>query len=175
VPSSQTSDFPASLPVFHPQCFYFILSVSQEMREMQANEPDSSRILFRNKLHLPDIVSRAIIPIDKPLHWTSNDAVQKVKRLLGRRWKVKVGHAGTLDPLATGLLLCLVGTATKSACHFTNQSKTYTGLIKLGAVTASYDAATQPIVTGNAGDVTDADIEHHRLKFIGTIQQQARP
>jgi tRNA pseudouridine55 synthase len=145
-----------------------------EMREMQANEADS-RILFRDKLHLPDIVSRAIIPIDKPLHWTSNDAVQKVKRLLGRRWKVKVGHAGTLDPLATGLLLCLVGTATKSACHFTNQSKTYTGLIKLGAVTASYDAATQPIVTGNAGDVTDAAIEHHRLKFIGTIQQQARP
>ena len=117
------------------------------------------------------MLSGAVIPIDKPLHLTSNDAVQKVKRLLGR--KVKVGHAGTLDPLATGLLLCLVGAATKTAFHFTGLCKTYTGVIKLGAVTASYDAATQPVVTGNAGDVTDADIERHRLTFIGKINQQA--
>eukprot|EP00959_Pyramimonas_sp_CCMP1952_P329652 6901968-Pyramimonas_sp.AAC.1 len=88
----------------------------------------------------------AILLLDKPQEWTSFDACAKLrgclKRLTGAR-KYKVGHAGTLDPMATGLLIICAGKATKLVDSFTNMDKVYTGTIKLGESTASYDAETE--------------------------------
>ena len=84
--------------------------------------------------------------IDKPLNWTSFDIVNKMrinlKREIGLK-KVKVGHAGTLDPLATGLLILCVGKFTKKIDEYQGQEKEYTGTIKLGATTPSYDLETE--------------------------------
>jgi tRNA pseudouridine55 synthase len=80
--------------------------------------------------------------IDKPLHWTSFDAVNKLKHAF-KPHKIKIGHAGTLDPLATGLLVICVGKKTKEIEQFQAQTKVYTGKIKLGATTPSFDLETE--------------------------------
>ena len=83
-----------------------------------------------------------IILIDKPLTWTSFDVVNKVRWLIKQEIKVKkikVGHAGTLDPLATGLLILCTGKFTKQINEIQTQEKEYTGIITLGATTSSYD------------------------------------
>ncbi len=83
--------------------------------------------------------------IDKPLTWTSFDVVNKIRYAIRRNFdirKIKVGHAGTLDPLATGLLIICTGKATKQINNFMGQHKEYTGTIKLGATTPSFDLET---------------------------------
>ena len=82
-----------------------------------------------------------VLPIDKPLGWTSSDVVRKMRvilRRLGYR-KIKVGHAGTLDPLATGVLIICIGRATKQVDALQAEEKEYVTTIRLGATTASYD------------------------------------
>src|SRR5664279_4614947 len=81
-----------------------------------------------------------VILVNKPLHWTSADVVKKIRN----RVHAKVGHAGTLDPLATGLLILCTGKFTKKINEFMAQEKEYTGTITLGATTASYDLETIP-------------------------------
>jgi tRNA pseudouridine55 synthase len=108
------------------------------------------------------------ILIDKPLHWTSFDAVKKIRILTGVS---KVGHAGTLDPLATGLLIICSGSFTKKISAYMGMEKEYTGTMILGASTATYDLESKP---GNFIDVRT--LSHSSLyaatkEFTGEIQQ----
>lgn len=92
--------------------------------------------------NIDDYPDGVVIPLDKPLKWTSADAVRKIKFLAQkyfRRRNIKVGHAGTLDPLATGVLLICLGKATKKAEALQAQQKEYIAEITLGATTPSYD------------------------------------
>jgi len=81
-----------------------------------------------------------VILVDKPLNWTSFDVVRKIRNLT----KAKIGHAGTLDPLATGLLICCTGKMTKKINEYQAKEKEYTGTITLGAVTPTYDLESEP-------------------------------
>ncbi len=98
-----------------------------------------------------------VLLFDKPFDWSSFDLVKKVKnsikKLAGKN--VKVGHAGTLDPYATGLLILCTGKATKTIESIQNQYKTYSGTIKLGATTASYDLESEPDTFYPIDHITD--------------------
>jgi tRNA pseudouridine55 synthase len=113
---------------------------------------------------MPDYVEGEVILVDKPLKWTSFDAVNKVRfhlrKLTGKK-KIKVGHAGTLDPLASGLLIICSGKKTKSISGIQDQEKEYTGIIDLGATTASYDLET---AVENRVDVSHLSEEEIRAK-----------
>ena len=114
-------------------------------------------------------VAPAAILVDKPQGLSSFGVVKKV------RWAVrekKVGHAGTLDPMATGLLICLVGReATRQQDRFMGLPKVYTGTIRLGQTTASYDADSPVELTRDASAVTDDGLDAARGAFTGTITQ----
>ena len=112
--------------------------------------------------------------IDKPMGWTSFDVVNKMRfrlRILSQDKNIKVGHAGTLDPLATGLLIVCVGKMTKEIDSFMGLPKTYIGEMTLGASTPSYDAETEPDARLPFDHVTPYIIEAARTKFIGNINQ----
>lgn len=99
-------------------------------------------------MNLEDIQEGKIYLIDKPLDWTSFDVVNKIKWKIKRNFnliKIKVGHAGTLDPKATGLLIVCVGKATKQIQQIQDASKQYSGEIKLGVETPSYDTETEEV------------------------------
>ncbi|MFL2610300.1 MAG: tRNA pseudouridine(55) synthase, partial [Flavobacteriaceae bacterium] len=90
-----------------------------------------------------------LILIDKELNWTSFDVVNKIRYAIKKKFnikKIKVGHAGTLDPLATGLLIICCGKMTKSINNFSAMNKTYSGKITIGSTTPSYDLETKPNV-----------------------------
>ncbi len=118
--------------------------------------------------------SGALFLVDKPLGWTSFDAVNKIRYHLGKRLGVKmpkVGHAGTLDPLATGLLLICTGDHTKKIDLLQAETKHYAGTVTFGATTASYDLEKPPSEFFPV-DHIDADaIEKARRQFIGPIEQ----
>lgn len=108
------------------------------------------------------------ILIDKPLHWTSFDIVRKLRGLLQIK---KIGHAGTLDPLATGLLIVCTGKFTKRINEFMAAQKEYTGSITLGAITPTYDLESEPEQFKDYSFVTASLIEATKQKFTGAIQQ----
>jgi len=112
--------------------------------------------------------SGQIILIDKELEWTSFDVVKRMRGIAKVR---KVGHAGTLDPLATGLLIVCTGKATKTINSVQAMEKEYTGEIRLGATTASYDLETEVVPSGVPVSFTDSDIEAAVLKLTGEIEQ----
>jgi tRNA pseudouridine55 synthase len=115
--------------------------------------------------------------IDKPLHWTSFQVVNKIKHALKRKYNIKnfkVGHAGTLDPLATGLLVICTGKKTKEINSFIQENKHYSGIIKLGSTTPSYDLETEIDATYPTDHITAALVEKIRLTFLG-LQQQTPP
>ncbi len=118
---------------------------------------------------LPHPLDQAMLPIDKPKDWTSFDVIRRLRRVFEIR---KIGHAGTLDPMATGLLIVLVGRATKLMNRFMNLDKEYEGVLRLGEVTPSYDAETPIERASDWSEVTDADLEHARRQFLGDIEQQ---
>lgn len=112
--------------------------------------------------------------IDKPLTWTSFQAVNKVKWALKSTFKVKklkVGHAGTLDPLATGLLVICVGKNTKKISQFQGQAKEYTGTITVGGTTASYDLESEINETFPIDHITNEMIQEATKQFLGEIDQ----
>ena len=116
-----------------------------------------------------------VILIDKPLEWTSFQAVNKVRWLIKKSFgikKIKVGHAGTLDPLATGLLIICSGKFTKKIDTYQAQEKEYTGTFTLGATTPSYDLETEIEQTFDISEVTSQEIKEVTKQFIGEIQQQ---
>lgn len=117
------------------------------------------------------------ILVDKPLHWTSFDVVNKLRWNLKQRLKVKnikVGHAGTLDPLATGLLVICTGKNTKLIDGLIQGDKTYTGTFLIGKTTPSYDLESEYNETFPIDHITDALIEEVRVSFLG-VQQQFPP
>ena len=116
-----------------------------------------------------------IFLVDKDLGWTSFDVVNKLRFLLKfqRKTKVKVGHAGTLDPLATGLLIVCYGKMTKQIDSFMALTKEYTGEIKLGAVTPSYDRETEESETFPLGSLTENEIAEAARSLTG--KQMQRP
>ncbi|WP_253810368.1 tRNA pseudouridine(55) synthase TruB [Hydrotalea flava] len=106
--------------------------------------------------------------LNKPLHWTSFDVVKKVRITTGIS---KVGHAGTLDPLATGLLIVCTGAFTKKINDFMGMDKVYTGSITLGATTASYDLETTPQSVASTDHITEPMLEQATKLFTGAILQ----
>ena len=115
-----------------------------------------------------------ILLIDKPLHWTSFQAVNKLRWLIKKTFKIKkikVGHAGTLDPLATGLLIICTGKFTKKIDELQGQIKEYTGTITLGATTPSYDLETEIDQTFDTDHITEQAILNTTKQFIGEIEQ----
>ena len=108
------------------------------------------------------------ILIDKPLHWTSFDMVRKLRSLLQIK---KIGHAGTLDPLATGLLIVCTGKFTKKINEFMAAEKEYTGTITLGAVTPTYDLESKPEQQKDFSSVTAEAIHNTTKQFTGEIDQ----
>lgn len=113
--------------------------------------------------------------IDKPLHWSSFQAVNKIKWLLKSKLglkKVKVGHAGTLDPLATGLLIVCTGKSTKTISEIQGQEKEYTGTIYLGATTPSYDLETEIDARFPIDHISPELLEQARQQFIGELDQK---
>ena len=116
-----------------------------------------------------------VLLIDKPLKWSSFQAVNKLKYTLinkiGLPKKFKIGHAGTLDPLATGLLIVCTGKFTKRIAEIQSQAKEYTGTIFLGATTPSYDLETEVDATFPTDHITEELIHETVKQFLGEINQ----
>lgn len=123
-----------------------------------------------------DFLEGQIILIDKPLNWTSFQAVNKMKWALITKLnlpkKFKIGHAGTLDPLATGLLLVCTGKFTKRITELQGQAKEYTGTFHIGATTPSYDLETEIDQTFPTEHINDALIHETVKQFLGEIDQK---
>jgi len=123
-----------------------------------------------------DFQNGQILLIDKPLTWSSFQAVNKLKYALKRKYnlpkKFKIGHAGTLDPLATGLLIICTGKFTKKIPEIQSQTKEYTGTITIGATTPSYDLETEIDATFPINHIDDALIHQTAKGFIGEIDQK---
>jgi tRNA pseudouridine55 synthase len=116
----------------------------------------------------------AFLLVDKPIGWTSFDVVNKLrnrlKACLGVK-NIKVGHAGTLDPMATGLLIVCTGKATKQLQDFQLLSKTYSGTLRLGATTPSYDAESPVDEVFPFSHITPQMLEEARQRFLGPVSQ----
>lgn len=115
-----------------------------------------------------------LILIDKELNWTSFDVVNKIRYAIKKKFdikKIKVGHAGTLDPLATGLLIICCGKMTKSINNFSAMNKTYSGKITIGSTTPSYDLETKPNVHYPIDHINEKLILKTAKKFVGKIFQ----
>jgi tRNA pseudouridine55 synthase len=115
-----------------------------------------------------DFAEGEILLINKPLDWTSFDVVKKVRNTLRVK---KVGHAGTLDPLASGLLILCTGKFTKRIDEIQGQEKEYTGTIRLGEITPSYDRETEVTEIHDTSHITKEDITAAAKAFEGTIEQ----
>jgi len=109
-----------------------------------------------------------VLLINKPLYWTSFDAVRKIRNLVGIK---KVGHAGTLDPLAIGLLIICTGKFTKKINEYMAQEKEYTGTFTIGAVTPTYDLESKPENFKSIENISEKKIQDTIKKFVGDIKQ----
>ena len=121
-----------------------------------------------------DFVNGEVFFFDKPLHWTSFDLVNKARNLMRYRLgqkKVKIGHAGTLDPLATGVMIVCTGKQTKKIESFQYQTKEYVATLRLGATTPSFDLETEVDATYPTEHITRELLQSVLPKFIGEIQQ----
>ena len=122
-----------------------------------------------------DYKNGQVLLIDKPLTWTSFQVVNKLRWEIRQRFnikKIKVGHAGTLDPLATGLLIICTGKQTKQIDTYQGQVKEYTGTFTLGATTPSYDLETEIDNTFPTAHITEELLHETSKQFTGEIQQK---
>ena len=129
----------------------------------------------RENITRTDFQAGALLLVDKPEGWTSFDVVNKIRGTLRQVFnlpKNKVGHAGTLDPMATGLLLICTGKWTKKLGEFQGLDKEYTGIMTLGATTVSYDKETPEENPEPFAHLTTADIQNAIQKFTGEIEQK---
>lgn len=136
-----------------------------------------------NSFHsISEFVSGCLLLIDKPLGWTSFDALNKIKGFVkhnivippneqGHNQRFKIGHAGTLDPLATGLLVICTGKLTKSIDRLQSGEKEYTGTIRFGSTTPSYDLETEPEGDYRFDHIEEADLRNAASSFLGEILQ----
>ncbi len=121
-----------------------------------------------------DYKNGELLLIDKPLEWTSFQVVNKLRWHIRKTFqikKIKVGHAGTLDPLATGLLIICTGKKTKQIEQYQAQVKTYTGTLVLGSTTPSYDLETDIDATFSTTHITEELIHQTTAQFTGNIEQ----
>lgn len=121
-----------------------------------------------------DFIGGEVVYFNKPLKWTSFDLVNKFRYKLSRKLKVKkikVGHAGTLDPLATGVMIICTGKATKRIDEFQYQTKEYIATLQLGATTPSFDLEKEIDFTYPVHHITREEVEKVLQSFVGTIQQ----
>ncbi len=121
-----------------------------------------------------DFVQGEVLLVDKPLEWTSFDVVNFIRSFLRRKYnlkKLKVGHAGTLDPLATGLLIICTGKMTKQIDTFQGMDKVYVGQMKLGATTPSFDKETEEDHQFDLDGISENDLVETAKKFLGEIDQ----
>ncbi|MDA8572269.1 tRNA pseudouridine(55) synthase TruB [Flavobacteriaceae bacterium] len=121
-----------------------------------------------------DYKNGQLLLIDKPLEWTSFQVVNKLRWHIRKTFdikKIKVGHAGTLDPLATGLLIICTGKKTKQIEQYQAQVKTYTGTFVLGSTTPSYDLETDVDATFSTAHITEDLIHQTTAQFTGNIEQ----
>ena len=122
-----------------------------------------------------DYKNGQVLLIDKPLEWTSFQAVNKIRWHIKQRFgikKIKVGHAGTLDPLATGLLIICTGKQTKEIHTYQGQVKEYTGTFTIGATTPSYDLETAIDQIFPTAHISEELLKETTQQFIGEIQQK---
>lgn len=127
-----------------------------------------------SQLSAQDFLDGQLLLIDKPLEWTSFDAVKKIKFTIRNKFslkKIKVGHAGTLDPLATGLLIICTGKFTKKITELTLEDKTYTGSFTLGATTASFDLESEVVDIKPIDHINAEMVEKAAAEMTGTIDQ----
>jgi tRNA pseudouridine55 synthase len=125
-------------------------------------------------MELMDFQAGEVLYFDKPVNWTSFDLVNKIRYTLSKSLnikKIKVGHAGTLDPLATGVMIVCTGKATKKIETFQYQTKEYVAKICLGATTPSYDLETEIDKRYETGHITKERVNEVLLQFIGSIEQ----
>ena len=123
---------------------------------------------------LNDLLEGKILLVDKPLEWTSFDVVNKIRGTIRHTFnikKIKVGHAGTLDPLATGLLIICVGKMTKQIDGFQGLDKRYEGVLKLGATTPTYDGEAEEDAQYATDHIDEQMILQAANSFIGDIDQ----
>lgn len=121
-----------------------------------------------------NFITGEILYFDKPLHWTSFSLVKRIRNGLSRKLNVKrlkVGHAGTLDPLATGVMIICTGKKTKLIESFQYQDKEYVATIRLGATTPSFDLETEIDQTFETSHITRELVEEVLKKFVGAIEQ----
>ena len=121
-----------------------------------------------------DFQEGEILYFDKPLHWTSFKLVKTLRNTISRAYglkKIKVGHAGTLDPLASGVMIVCTGKATKLIESFQYQTKEYVATLRLGATTPSHDLETEIDATYPTGHITRELVEQTLTRFVGTISQ----
>lgn len=126
-------------------------------------------------MSVDDYLNGQVLLIDKPLEWTSFQAVNKIRWHIKQKFglkKIKVGHAGTLDPLATGLLIICTGKETKNISTYQGQVKEYTGTFTLGATTPSYDLETAINETFLTDHITEEILTDATKNFIGEIDQK---
>ena len=125
-------------------------------------------------MNIDDFKNGQTILVDKPLNWTSFQVVNKLRWVIRKKFnikKIKVGHAGTLDPLATGLLIICTGKFTKKINEFQAETKEYTGTITLGATTPSYDLETEIDKTFPLEHLSEKKIKETTKLFLGEIDQ----
>lgn len=122
---------------------------------------------MKNLPQLEQLKEGGVILVDKPYEWTSFDVVHKLRKPV----KAKIGHAGTLDPLATGLLICCTGKFTKKIADYQKLPKEYTGIFHLGEVTPTYDLESEPQDPKPYQHLTQEEITNAAKQFTGDILQ----
>lgn len=120
--------------------------------------------------NIQEFADGQLLLVNKPYQWTSFDVVGKIRNSF-KPLKLKVGHAGTLDPLATGLLIICTGKMTKQIDTFQAEEKEYTGTMMLGATTPSYDMETEPDNKFDISQLTEQQLRSNCVQFTGDIQQ----
>lgn len=141
---------------------------SKHKQKLQQEQPFVTVQYEATALQQQAFAEGMVILINKPLHWTSFDVVRKIRNTIRIK---KVGHAGTLDPLATGVLIVCTGKFTKKINEFMAQEKEYTGTITLGATTPTYDLESEPENALPYNAITKDEIITATNKFVGEIEQ----
>ncbi|NNE34516.1 MAG: tRNA pseudouridine(55) synthase TruB, partial [Rhodothermales bacterium] len=134
-----------------------------------ARKPDLSEVVLATRSVLPPGDRPSLLLVDKPASVTSFSVVKRIRFLSGIR---KVGHSGTLDPMATGLLIVMLGRATRLMDSLLKLDKSYEGIMRLGERTPSFDAETPVVERRDASGVSLSDLRSTVATYVGTIEQE---
>ena len=130
--------------------------------------------MVKNQYSRDKFINGSILLIDKPNNWTSFQLVNKIRWLIKKKFNlksIKIGHAGTLDPLAKGLMIIVSGKKTKQIINYQNLDKTYVGTFILGSTTKSYDLETPINKIYNVDHISSKELNQVKKKFLGIIKQ----